>query len=195
MTFAFDMPPFFMGTAIDIPSGMSCRQIAIAKLSPNLSDASNPEPIANPSGKLWIARPIDTTIPVFNKLLFESFVACFVLNFFSTNRSQNIMAIIPTPMPNSTFKMPLIPNASGIKSKQIIAIIRPEANDSMKLKNLLEFFFRKIPIIPPIVVPNVPKNSPIRVVFKISNVKTPYHIFNKFYGKEFNFIHIFSFLI
>lgn len=155
---------------------MSCRQIAIAKLSPNLSDASNPDPIANPSGKLWIARPIDTTIPVFNKLLFASLVAWFVLNFFSTNRSHNIMAIIPTPMPNSTFKILLIPSASGIKSKQIIAIIRPEANDSMKLKNLLEFFFRKIPIIPPIVVPNVPKNSPIRVVFSISNSCTPFFI-------------------
>ena len=163
-----------MGTAMDIPSGISCRQIAIAKLSPNLSDASNPDPIANPSGKLLIARPIDTTIPVFSRLLFFSFVTWFVLNFFSTNRSHNIIAIIPTPIPNSIFKMLLISSASGIRSKQIIAIIRPEANDSMKLKNLFDFFFRKIPIIPPIVVPNVPKNSPIRVVFSISNSFTPY---------------------
>ena len=36
----------------NIPSGISCNKIAIAKVIPNLVDASNPEPIANPSGKL-----------------------------------------------------------------------------------------------------------------------------------------------
>ena len=49
-----------------MPSGISCKQIAIAKAKPNLIDASKPEPIANPSGKLCIASPIDTIIPVFN---------------------------------------------------------------------------------------------------------------------------------
>ena len=41
-----------MGTAIEIPSGISCKHIAIAKDSPNFIDAPNPEPIAKPSGKL-----------------------------------------------------------------------------------------------------------------------------------------------
>ena len=54
----------------------------------------------------------------------------------------------------------LIPNASGIKSKHIIAVIKPDANDNMKLKNLFDVFLNVTPIIPPIVVPNVPKNNP-----------------------------------
>ena len=57
-----------MGTPIEIPSGISCRHIARASEYPNLIDASNPDPIAKPSGKLWIAKPILTIIPVFNKL-------------------------------------------------------------------------------------------------------------------------------
>ena len=64
--------------------------------------------------------------------------------------------------------MLLIPKASGIKSKHITDIIRPDANDNIKLKNLFEFFLITIPSIPPIVVPNVPKNKPSNVVFKIS---------------------------
>ena len=52
ITLLFFIPPFFIGTAMDIPSGISCKQIAIAKLKPNLIDAPKPEPIAKPSGKL-----------------------------------------------------------------------------------------------------------------------------------------------
>ena len=59
--------------------------------------------------------------------------------------------------PNITFIIPLIFIASGIKSKHIIAIISPDANDNIKLKNLFEFFFIIIPNIPPNVVPNVPE--------------------------------------
>ena len=44
MTFPIFMPPFFMGTAIDIPSGISCRHMAIARLNPNFIEASKPEP-------------------------------------------------------------------------------------------------------------------------------------------------------
>ena len=84
ITFVFDIPPFFIGTAIDIPSGISCKHIAIAKPSPKRIDASKPEPIANPSGKLWIANPIDTIIPVFNKSFVLAYFCCFLLNFFCT---------------------------------------------------------------------------------------------------------------
>ena len=52
ITFILLIPPFLIGTAIDIPSGMSCNNIAIAKEYPNFIDAPNPEPIAKPSGKL-----------------------------------------------------------------------------------------------------------------------------------------------
>jgi len=37
--------------------------------------------------------------------------------------------------------------------------------DKIKLKNLFDVFLKHIPIIPPKVVPNVPKNKPINVVF------------------------------
>ena len=41
-------------------------------------------------------------------------------------------------------------------------------------ENLFEFFFITTPIMPPSVVPNVPKNNPKIVVFKIfSTIKTP----------------------
>ena len=96
-----------------------------------------------------MANPIDTIIPVFNKVLL--FLANFVLwlNFFSTNTSQNIILIIPIIIPITVFTIVLISNASGIKSKHITAIIKPDAKDSIKLKNLLEFFFKTIPKIPP----------------------------------------------
>jgi len=133
-----------------------------------------PEPIAKPSGKLWRARPILTIIPVFNKLFL--FIVFFgkELNFFCTNISQKIIAIIPIIIPNNTFIIFEISIASGIKSKHIMASISPDAKDKIKLKNLLDVLFKVIPIIPPIVVPNVPKNNPINVVFnKYSNKKTP----------------------
>ena len=133
----------------NIPSGISCKQIAKAKLNPNLNDASKPEPIANPSGKLCIARPIETIIPVFNKVLFELFILVLLLNFFSTNKSQKIIVIIPIIIPKITFANLLISKASGIKSKHITDIINPDANDNIKLKNLLECFFITTPNIPP----------------------------------------------
>ena len=84
------------------------------------------------------------------------------------------MAIIPNMMPKNEVGKLESSKASGIKSKQTMAIMSPEANDKIKLKNFLEVFLNLIPIIPPIVVPNVPKNKPINVVFKISfKIKTP----------------------
>lgn len=65
--------------------------------------------MANPSGKLWIASPIDTMIPVFSSLLFCFLNFMLVLNFFSTNRSHPIMAIIPKIIPKITFTILLIP--------------------------------------------------------------------------------------
>ena len=76
------MPPVFIGIAMDIPSGMSCKQIARARENPKLTEASNPEPIANPSGTLCMASPILTMIPVFKRLLFTSSLYFFVLNFY-----------------------------------------------------------------------------------------------------------------
>ena len=84
------------------------------------------------------------------------------------------MAIIPKIIPDNTLNIFEISIASGIKSKQIMASISPDAKDKTKLRNLLDVLLNVIPIIPPIVVPNVPKNKPINVVFnKYSNKKTP----------------------
>jgi len=155
-------------------SGISWRHIAIAKEYPSVIDAPNPEPIANPSGKLWSAKPILTIIPVFNKLFLFFIFILFELNFLWTNISHTIIAIIPNIIPSNTFTILAICIASGIKSKHIIASINPDAKAKTKLKNLLEVLLKVIPIIPPIVVPNVPKNKPINVVFNISfNINTP----------------------
>lgn len=64
---------------------------------------------------------------------------------------------MPIIVPIITLTILLIPNASGNKSKHITDIIRPDANANIKLKNLLECFLITTPIIPPNVVPNVPK--------------------------------------
>ena len=185
------MPPFFIGTAMEIPSGISCMQIAIASEYPKVIDASNPEPIAKPSGKLCSANPIDTIIPVFNKLFFSNFLfLSLALNFFSTKQSHNIIQTIPKIIPIIALIVDDIFKASGIKSKLSIAVIRPDANDKIKLKNLLDGFLNLIPIIPPIVVPNVPKNNPTSVVLNNENLKGKKMLnkFITFYFKEFCFI-------
>lgn len=120
--------------------------------------------MAKPSGKLWSANPILTIIPVFNKLFVFLFLTTLLSNFFCTNISQTIIVIIPKIIPVSTLSILAISIASGIKSKQIIASIKPEAKAKIKLKNLLEVLLKQIPIIPPMVVPKVPKNNPINVV-------------------------------
>ena len=126
----------------------------------NFIDAPKPEPIASPSGKLCSAKPIPTIIPV----LSNEFLLLLTCLFF-TALSQNIIIIIPNIRPKKLFTRPESFNASGIKSKQIIAIIRPAANCKIKLKNSFEVLLKVTPIIPPIVVPKVPKNKPTNVVF------------------------------
>jgi len=124
----------------------------------NVIDAPNPEPIANPSGKLCNAKPIPTIIPVFKSELL------LLVWFFFTILSQKIITITPNITPIIVLAIPDMLKASGIKSKQIIAVISPAANCNIKLKNLFEFLFHVTPIIPPSVVPKVPKNKPINVV-------------------------------
>ena len=114
---------------------------------------------------------------------------CFILDILILLKMQKIIAITPIIIPIITFTILLIPNASGIKSKHITAIISPDANDKIKLKNLFDVFLKHIPIIPPKVVPNVPKNNPINVVLNMfSKLLSPYfYSFNiiLFYKKNF----------
>ena len=143
-------------------------QIATANEYPNVREAPKPEPIANPSGKLCSAKPMLVTIPVLNKFLFVSVLELCILNFLSTITLQAIIHIIPKSIPITALGMDEIFNASGIKSKLNIAVINPDANESIKLKNLFDGFLNFIPIIPPRVVPNVPKKRPNNVTFNNS---------------------------
>ena len=79
------------------------------------------------------------------------------------------MHAIPSIIPIITFIIVDICKASGIKSKLSIAVISPDAKDNMKLRNLFEVFLNFNPIMPPRVVPNVPKNKPNKVVFNKSS--------------------------
>ena len=65
--------------------------------------------MANPSGKLLMASPMDTIIPVFSSWLFVFLNFMLLLNFLSTNKSQPIMAMIPKIIPNITLIILLIP--------------------------------------------------------------------------------------
>ena len=85
----------------------------------------------------------------------------------SLNKKQKIIAIIPKITPIITSNMLLISKASGIKSKHMTASISPDAKANIKLKNLFEFLLENIPIIPPIVVPIVPKNKPNKDISSI----------------------------
>ena len=143
-------------------------QIATASEYPNVKDSPNPDPIANPSGKLCKANPILVIIPVLSSSLLVSVLEFLILNFLSTAMLQIIIHMIPKMIPITAFGIEDIFSASGIRSKLNIAVINPDANDSIKLKNLFDGFLNFIPIIPPIVVPNVPKNNPINVTFNNS---------------------------
>jgi hypothetical protein len=84
--------------------------------------------------------------------------------------SQIIIVMTPNVIPNKTISTLDISNASGIRLKHTTAIISPAANSNMKLRNLLDFFLRFIPIYPPSAVPTVPKSNPRIVVFNMLNI-------------------------
>ena len=75
------------------------------------------------------------------------------------------MHIIPNIIPIITLNILSNSIASGINSKHTIAVINPAASDKISPKNFLDVFLKDTPIPPPSVVPNVPKNNPISVVF------------------------------
>lgn len=74
--------------------------------------------------------------------------------------SQIIIVTMPNNIPSKhKFKLEFF-NDSGIKSKHIMAVIKPEANCNTKLKNFLEVDLKIAPITPPNVVPIIPKIRP-----------------------------------
>lgn len=81
--------------------------------------------------------------------------------------SQKIIIITPITIPIITTNILDNSIASGINSKHTIETIKPAANSKIKLRNLFELFFNDTPIIPPNVVPNVPKIKPKMVVLRI----------------------------
>ena len=62
--------------------------------------------------------------------------------------------------------------ASDIQSNES-QVQNNDANDKTKLRNLFVVFFNDTPIIPPIVVPNVPKNKPIKVALNKKFINFP----------------------
>ena len=93
---------------------------------------------------------------------------------FFTIMSHSIITATPSDIPSITVCIFDISIASGIRLKHTIDSISPDANDSIKLINLFEFRFNIIPISPPIVVPTVPKNSPIS---DVCNIVTSFFVF------------------
>ena len=75
----------------------------------------------------------------------------------------------------------MILRASGIKSKHIIAVIKPAANSNIKLSIFFEFTFIKAPKKPPKVVPIMPKIKPYKLIIPIFSI---YRLSfdNKLYG-------------
>ena len=106
-------------------------------------DASKPEPIAKPSGKLCRVKPIPTAIPVLSSVFFFDGI------LFRTSISQITITHIPNVIPVMTIPKSDVSNASGIRSKHTIDIIKPDANDNMKLSAFFDVFFNFTPIIPP----------------------------------------------
>lgn len=122
-----------------------CRGLLLLLLvsSRSFSEASKPEPMANPSGRLCSARPIPTANPVFNRLF------RFLVSFFWTIMSQIIITIMPSVMPVMQVANSDIFSASGIRSKHTMDIISPDANERIKLRNFFDVFLNFTPIIPP----------------------------------------------
>ena len=124
---------------------LGCRELLLLLLVSNRSfrEASKPEPMARPSGRLCRANPIPTARPVFSRLF------CFFVSFFWTIMSQIIITIMPRVMPVMTVLNSDMFNASGIRSKHTMDIIKPDAKDRMKLRNFFDVFLNFTPIIPP----------------------------------------------
>lgn len=120
----------------------------------SFNDASNPEPIARPSGKLCSVNPIPTAIPVFSNVFFFDGI------LFLTIISQIIITNIPSVIPVITVPKSETSIASGISSKHTIDIISPDANDNIKLNTFFDVFLNLIPIIPPKRCAKCPKKQP-----------------------------------
>ena len=69
-------------------------QIATASEYPNVKDAPNPDPIANPSGKLCSANPMLVIIPVLSNSLLVSVLEFLILNFLSTAISRIFLVLL-----------------------------------------------------------------------------------------------------
>ena len=79
---------------------------------------------------------------------------------------------MPKSIPITALGMDEIFSASGIRSKLNIAVINPDAKDNIKLKNLFDGFLNFIPIIPPMVVPNVQRTILLMLLLIIHSIKS-----------------------
>lgn len=151
--FVFENPDETSGIEIDIPSGISWIAIARHRENPSVGLLTKPEPIANPSGRLCIERPIKIIIPVLNKGdMFFSLLSTTRLIKYIKKEPINIPFMVKYKL---AFKID-----SGIKSKHIIDVISPAESSKIKLRIFFDLKFKKLPINPPSVVPIKPKNNP-----------------------------------
>ena len=116
---------------------------------------------------MCIVRPNPIIIPIFNKL--ELFLL-FDTNFLFTKSLQKIIKITPNIIPDIVPVILINFKLSGIKSKQITAVISPAANCKIKLIILFDFKSNTAPHIPPKVVPIIPKVNPKIVILPILSI-------------------------
>ena len=133
-----------MGIAIEIPSGILCSAIEIARIRPSLASIFDEINVVIPSGILWIIKAITEIIP---SLYSELFVI-----IFSTFLSINIDIIIPSTINidsiivagnNLNFQINRF-NDSGInENKDIISITLAENDKEAAIIFSLLLFFSK----------------------------------------------------
>ena len=97
IAFNLEEPLNFNGREIEIPSGTSCKAIAIASFNPKVEEDSKPAPIAKPSGKLCIAKPIAIIKPVFKRLFPCKLL--WLLHNLLTKLSHKIIEKMPIKIP------------------------------------------------------------------------------------------------
>ena len=132
-TFLWLLVEWYIGIAIDNPSGILWRAIPKASVIPRLKLESDEIKVIIPSGILWRIRAISEVIPT----LYKELEVCLEIRL-----SKNLEIITPIFINNKTEIILLIEEKdSGISEKIDKVIIEPALKDKEKLINLSLFTF------------------------------------------------------